>query len=356
MASSYLGHQEVVSRAVLLLFIPILALTTLLGEAGFRSLLARLERGRFSLERTLLAGSPAAVGAWVAEEGNPVESLVRQGVDIAGYVADPESAGAGLPPLDGGMIPWLGGRDEILEVVRRYRISQVVFWERPTDDDETWRRLAGLRRLRIRLRWNIPDVWLLAARTRTEMFGGRLSAVQETSSGTVLKGLARRAVALPTGLLRGLVGWLPWLVMKIFLVPGGRARVERVRLSDLWGHDPEVLLSLDGNGRPRSLVWQWHLAWPLLRGHLGLVGPRASLGEQKVFSREPDAVLAFWRSAPSVPGLTGSWAAAGSSGTGAFQAIIKQLWRDPGGFGTLVPAGDPVPEPEEYSRTDGEVS
>jgi N-acetylglucosaminyl-diphospho-decaprenol L-rhamnosyltransferase len=354
MASTYLGHLEVISRAVLLIFIPLLAVATLLGETGFRALLRRLERGRLSLERTLLVGGPREVGEWLAGSRDLAGSLVGQGVDIAGYLADPETPGSGLPPLGGGAVPWLGTRAEILEVVQRYRISQVVFWERPEATPAGWRDLAGLRRLRIRLRWQIPDVWLLAARTRTELFGDRLSAVQNSQGDTVLLAVVQRLVGLVAGLLLGALGWVPWLVLKLGLVPAGRARIERVRVADLWGNDPELILSLGPGGMPRALAWQWRLAGPLLRGRLAVVGPRASLGGAVEYPRGPEAVVGFWQADPAAPGLTGKWAAGGKGSIAGLVAMMRQLWGDPGGFGILLPDGDPAPEPEENSRLGGE--
>jgi N-acetylglucosaminyl-diphospho-decaprenol L-rhamnosyltransferase len=355
MASSYLGHMDVISRAVLLLFIPLLTLTTLLGEVGFRALFARLERGRLSLERTLLVGSPSGIAAWLAGSRGLAEHLVGHGVDIAGYIANPESSGSGLPPLGGGAIPWLGPNDRILEVVQRYRISQVVFWERPAADATAWRDLAGLRRLRVRLRWQVPDVWLLAARTRAELFGGQLSAVQGSQSTTVLKVLASRAVSLVAGLFLGLLGWLPWLLIKLVLAPRGRSRVERVQVTDLWGHDPELLLALDSAGLPRALPWQWRLSGALMRGRLSVFGPRSYLGGQVDFPEGPDGVLEFWQTDPAAPGLTGKWASGGATGLSAGLNILKQLWSDPGGFGTVVSPDAAAPEPDSFSRPGGEV-
>ena len=349
MASSYLGHLDVISRAVLLMFIPLMAVTTRLGEAGFSAALGRLEKGRLSLERTLLVGNPREIGAWLAGSHNLADHLVGQGVDIAGYLATPESPGSGLPPLGGGAVPWLGTRAEILEVVLRYRISQVVFWERPAAEADAWRGLAGLRRLRVRLRWQIPDVWLLAARTRTEPFGGAMSAVQEAQSLTFLKVFTARLAAAVLGLVLGLTAWLPWLFLRFFLVPRRRARIERVQVTDLWGHNPELVLSLGQQGLPRGLIWQWRLAGPLLRGQLGLAGPRASLGGRVDYPRDPAAVVGFWQADPAAPGLSGAWAAGDRTGLPAALSIMKQFWSDPGGFGALAAAGKAAPSTQPSS-------
>lgn len=357
MASSYLGHLEVISRAVLLLFIPFLFLATWVAETGFRRLWARLEKGRLSLERTLLVGQPSEIGAWLADSGRRTEFLIGQGIDLAGYLETPESQGAGLPPLAEGTIPWLGPKEDLLEVVQRYRISQVVFWQHSGRDTVPWMDLGGLRRLRVRLRWQVADAWLLAARTRTEVFGEQLSAVQQTGSGTVIKSLTGRLASVVFGLFLGVVNFPGWLVMKAVLVPRGAARFEQVHLTDIWGHNPQITLALDAEGKPRSLFWQWPLALSLLQGRLGLWGPRASLGGAVSLPDSPGEMVSFWNTEPAPPGLTGAWAgrneysAAGpGSGhlvlkKGSLFKALKRLFSDPGGFTAVASATTPTVDP-----------
>ncbi len=332
LASTYLGHQEVISRAVLLMFVPLLAVATGLGAGVFRRLLLRLEQGHFNLERTLLAGSPGSVQVWLDQ----ARDLTSQGVDLAGYVADP-GAGGGLPPLAGGEVPWLGERSEMLAVVRRYRISQVVFWDSPVvgdpDSDQDWRLLAALRRLRVRLRWHGADAWLLAAGTRPEIFGTELSAVQSGDNGLAARVIGSRLLAVVLGAALGVVGFLPWLWLRLARVPRGRARWERVVAGDLWGHEPVLQVAVDSSGQVLALPWQWRLAGALLRGQLSVFGPRPLTMGRVDAPRTAADVLAFWRSEPRAPGLSGSWAAGGERGN---LAALTRLWRDPGGFGVLA--------------------
>ncbi len=335
LASTYLGHQEVISRAVLLMFIPLLAVVTALGEGMFRRVLRKLERGHFSLERTLLAGSPVAIQQWLES----ARDLTGQGVDLAGYVADP-GEGGGLPPLAGGGVPWLGPRADIVAVVRRYRISQVVFWDSPQTNaagaDGQWQLLAMLRRLRVRLRWHVGGAWLLAAGARPEMFGSELSAVQGSGSGVAVRILVDRVLAIVAGLVLGVVGLLPLLWLQTVRSRSGSARWERFRASDLWGHNPRLTVAVAADGRVLSLPWQWRLAGPLLRGRLAVLGPRPWTMGRVDAPRGAADVLAFWRSEPRAPGLAGGWSyESGQTGPGTAMAILKQLWCDPGGFGVL---------------------
>ena len=337
LASTYLGHQEVISRAVLLMFIPLLAVVTGLGESLFRRVIKKLERGHFSLERTLLAGPPVAIQQWLES----ARDLDGQGVDLAGYLADPVEGG-GLPPLASGEVPWLGRRSDIVEVVRRYRISQVVFWDSPrtanTSDDQQWQLLATLRRLRIRLRWHVGGAWLLAAGTRPEMFGDELSAVQGASSGMVLRVVADRILAWLAGLLLAVLGVVPLLWLRFVQMPAGKAHWQQLAASDLWGHNPHLKVAVSASGHVLSLPWQWHLARPLLLGKLAVFGPRSWTMGRVDAPRSARDVLAFWQSEPQAPGLTGSWCHGPElGGLRALGAALNQLWQDPGGFGVLGP-------------------
>ncbi len=344
LASTYLGHQEVISRAVLLLFIPLLAAVTAWGDALFRSLLQRLERGHLSLERTLLAGSPGPIQKWLES----AHDLTGQGVDLAGYLADPGEA-AGMPPLAGGDVPWLGSREDIVEVVRRYRISQVVFWDSPVAGDAgadgDWQLLAALRRMHVRLRWHVGGAWLLAAGARPEMFGNELSAVQGTGSGMAVRVLFDRALALTAGLLLGVLGFVPWLWLGLVRVPAGSARWEKLTASDLWGHNPRLTVAVAASGLVLPLAWQWRLAGPLLQGKLAVFGPRSWTMGRIDAPRGPSDVLEFWKSEPRAPGLAGSWSdGEGTGSVRAVLAILGQLWQDPGGFGVLGVGTDDTTE------------
>lgn len=324
LASSYLGHQEVVSRAVLLVFVLLLGIFSDLGEALLRKILLRLEKGNLSLERTVLVGSPNEVQAWLAGARN----LASQGIDIAGYVADPEADAPGLPALGGGTLPWLGRQNEIMEVVTRYRISQVVFWQRPLPGSGMYAVLARLRRLRIRLRWQVEDVWLLQARARAEEFGGAPSAVQDGDSVSMLRMAVSRSGAFCMGLGLGFFGFIPWLGLQFLGKPKGWAHEKLLLTHDLWGHDPVVKLMVGRSGKTLPLIWQFPLAGLLLGGRLVVWGGHAAAGVPATEPVDYVAAGTFWSLRPDLPGLTGSWAKDGEN----FLAPLKSLWNDPGGF------------------------
>lgn len=346
LAATYLGHLDVVSRAVLLLFIPLLGLLTFAGDRLVRRSRRRLERGRFTLERTLLAGPPARVTAWLASVRDPV----RRGIDVAGYVAEPPG-GAGLPALGGGEVPWLGRPGEIPEIVRRYRVSQVVFWEEagprsPAD----WAVLATLRRERIRLRWPLDAAWLAVAGDHVETFGDDLSAVHVPGNASPLAGLGARLGGIAAGLTLGLVAAPAWLWLRSIVLGRGGAVLVPVALSDQWGHDPVLTLAVDRSGRVMPLYRQWKLAGALVVGQVAVSGPRPQTGGRRETPQSPAAVLAFWKDVPRAPGLTGPWAAAPAGRQPGFAARFRQLWRDPGGFGQLAPSRTTTPVPAAADR------
>ena len=344
LAATYLGHLDVISRAVLLMFIPLLAISTALGARGVYQIMRRLEKGHLSLERTLLVGQPDRLQSWIIETGK----LVDQGVDVAGYVCEPPVGEDGLPPLADGEIPWLGSPSSLLEVVRRYRISQVAFWDRPVNDPQTWLQVAGLRRLRIRLRWNLDDVWLLASGAQAEDFAGGISAVQGLGSGSALRSAFDKGISFLFGALTSLWSWLPWLYLKWVRTRGDSAKIERITANDIWGNNPRLTVAVGPNGQLLSLPWQFGLMRGLVLGRLRLFGPKASLSSVKFQPSRSHDLVGFWKDEPGAPGLTGSWAGRkashpeyehGQLGVAkksvSLFSIIKQLWCDPGGFGVI---------------------
>lgn len=338
LASTYLGHLEVVSRAVLLGFIPLFALLTGLAERLLHRGLRRLEVGHLSLERTLMVGDPTLLRAWLADAGD----LTAQGVDVAGYLAEPGDAEA-LPPLAGG-VPWLGRPVEAADMAVRYRISQVVFWTLPGRGDPLWCAVGALRRLRIRLRWQVDGAWLLAARAHAEVFGGRPSAVQATGGRRAMHALVRRLSGLAGGVALGTLGLLPWLLWRVGAARRN-GRMIRPELVDRWGQITSLRLAVDSGGQVLALPWQWPLAADLLTGRLNLWGDRARPAATAVASAENDP-LEFWNAEPSAPGLTGPWAR---------PAVWGRLWRDPGGFGTVAQANPEIRSPQEIAAPGGEA-
>lgn len=177
LASTYLTHQQLYSRAVLLLFVPLLAMAQAAGDALFRALRRRMELGYLSLERTLLVGPAAAIGAWLDACGDCREA----GLDPVGYL-DAEPQGPGGRPLRRGEVPWLGGPEALLPAVERYRVSQVAFWQWPSADPADRELVEQLRRRHLRLRWLLQVAWPLEMGARPEPFGPAASVVLEPSS------------------------------------------------------------------------------------------------------------------------------------------------------------------------------
>ena len=356
LASTYLGKQEVISRAVLLLFIPLFALTTALGEDLFRSLRRRLEFGYFSLERTLLVGAPAALQSWLEK----VRDLRLLGIDPVGYVAEPTSPESpALPPLSGGEVPWLGRWADLLSAVQKWRISQIVFWVQPRHNALDAGTLAKLRRMRIRLRWRIDETWLLAAGARAEQFGGEVSALLEPGTGSALGSLLTRLMGLGVALLLAIIAAPFYLWLRLVAQRRGTAVVYPVSCDSGWGIVDQLRIVCSREGRVLPLWWQWFFVPALWQGRLHVWGARLQLAARRDASPSPLETAEFWRHGHDRPGLTGPWAgetraknaAADMVPTGgptdltfSFAATwimicytVRSLLLDPGGLGRVPP-------------------
>ncbi len=312
LAGSYLGRQQTMSRAALVLFLGFFAVLAWLGERVLHRLRRRLERGYFSLERTLLVGRPQDLEAWLAGCPRPR----AQGIDPVGYVTPPGVADDGAPALAQGEIPWLGAAVDLPALAERLRVSQIVFWQQPAALGTARRDLARLRRASVRLRWRIDEAWLLTARARGELFGAAPSGVLDPDDRRVFD----RGLAFAAGLALAAVTLPSRIWQRLFAEPRGWRRRERVDCRTAAGHNLTLDVSCDPDGRVRPLWEQWGLAPALLRGRVFLTGER-------LVASDGDPDLAFWQLDAARPGLTGAWAASRTA-----------FWRDPGGLGRVTAA------------------
>ncbi|MFH1842903.1 MAG: glycosyltransferase [bacterium] len=377
LASTYLSHQQVFSRAVLLIFVPLFAVASLLGELLFHALRRRMERGYLSLERTLLVGELPQLRDWLLR----TTDLRWLGIDAVGYLTDRSETGStALPPLGQGEVPWLGSRLDIPDVVTRYRVSQVVFWGQPRTDPRERQLLATLRRQRIRLRWRMDEAWLLAAGVRSEYFGDEVSAVLEPAAGSMIRMLGQRVVDLVTACVLIPFTLVPYLWQRFGAGGIAAGAVRQVRILTDRGDPFPLSVACHTTGKVRTLGWQLPMAVALLRGRLGLFGARPQ--PERLAGVEPDEPEPgqFWQSGLLRPGLSGIWAIhhRGRSGTrgvaggdplpnspspfsfpllwSTIRDILKQLLLDPGGLDRL-PSGTDNPSPENaVSRSHREVS
>lgn len=323
-ASTYMSHQHVYSRVVLLLFWPLLLGTLLLSETAFLALRRRMERGYLSLERTLLVGDAAAIRDWMEHGPDPRGC----GLDVVGYLAvdgagDVAEAGLALGGLDA---PRLGAPADLVDIVDRYRIAQVVFWQWPTGAAPELRALALLRRRRVRLRWRVDSAALLQAGARAEEFGGAASAVLDPGPARPGRDIAGRLAAASLGLLllpvcltaAGLAGLRRgWGSRDFRAAPAGEESLART-----WR------LVCGRDGRPCGLLWQPALARSLITGRLSLSGaPLVPCGPHGA-PPPPGALADPWRLEPPAAGLGGAWAGRGA-------ARFRRALRDPAGISRL---------------------
>jgi hypothetical protein len=336
LAASYLGREDVVSRAVLLTLLVVYTGLTAWASGVVGRLLRRLERGYLTLERTLLVGPRPALDRWLQGVGQPRE----QGIDVVGYATDEPPPAGGHPALADGDVPWLGAPQDLPGLSERFRVSQVAFWQgrgpagmRPAD-------LARLRRGRIRLRWIVEDAWLLAVGARAERFGASASGVLEPDDGEVLRRWAQRPLDLALGSLVLLAGLLDWPARRRAL-RDGRWRRETVDVADGGAHNGAVTRLVRRDGRRLPLWRQPDLGRALLDGRLAVVG--APPGRP---AADADLVAVLRETGASRPGLTGRWAA-------DHGGILATLVHDPGGW---EQAAEHTPGPANRRNGEEEVS
>lgn len=315
LASTYLSHQNVYSRAVLLMFVPVFALTSGLVENIFHSLRRRMEAGRFNLERTLLVGEPGQLTAWLTG------SLPARdpGIDPVGWL---DTTDSDRRPLCAGGLPCLGGPDDLERVVGRYRVSQVVFWRWPRPGDGDLALLERLHRRRIRLRWRVDEASLFAAGARAETFAGSDTAVLEPGEASAAAALLRRLGDILGGALLAVISAPAYFLLRPV---AGLASAPAPSLAGPGGRSaPQVVR--DASGAVRPLWWQAPLAVSLLSGRLTLWGSRPGDSGSRA---GPDG----WRLDLRKPGLTGRWA--GPSPRDPWRTLL----RDPGGLSGLETTG-----------------
>ncbi|MBU0741841.1 glycosyltransferase [bacterium] len=324
LASTYLSHQSVYSRAVLLLFIPLFALTVTVGERLFRRLRESMEHGYLSLERMLLVGAPREIGAWLTAAGD----LRELGLDAVGYLTDAKRDEA--VPLARGEVPCLGDVGQLAAVVQRYRIAQVVFWRWPDGGLKELRDLALLRSRRIRLRWRVDEASLLQEGARHEAFGKDVSAVLDPGTVNPVTTTLGRLVDVACGLVSTLLTLAPFAVSGLF--PGWTWRRVRVHPRGAPESAWTQRLVYGSDGKPRGMPWQAPLCWSLLRGRLAMRGvPLATAALEAGQAEQSDTLREMWRLSLPSAGLTGDWAGAGTG------AKILAIWLEPAGvtrFGT----------------------
>jgi len=317
-ASTWLSHQAVYSRAVLLMFFPLLVLTSELGERWLRHGRGRMERGWLSLERTLLVGGAEDVVAWLATR----QDQRADGLDVVGWLHPLSSIVPDYVVAD--HVPCLGSEVILTSVVERHRIAQVVFWSWPRGDLRELRALARLREARIRLRWCVPEAGLVAAGARP--FGDEIPAslVLDPGPANPAGAILRRTVDVSAGLL--VLPWAGCLSVIARLIPGWSSKRLDVVSESCSNHSWSLTLLCDGQERPRPLPWQSGLILALIRGGLTLTGPTIL----EVSEAERGSLNEAWSLTLPRPGLTRP--------NRGFDHCCSRLYHDPAGISAALAA------------------
>ena len=300
LAATFLSHQRLYSRPVLLIFVPVFWLALSAVGVLYAVLRSRLERDHLSLERTILVGCPPALATWLEAHGD----LRRDGVDPVGYVCDAPPGGPDPGSLCGGEVPWLGRRADLLPIVLRHRVSQVVFWDWSPRDSAGAGELRALHHEHIRLRWHLADDGLLTT-VRPEAFGGASTLVLEPHAGLGAGQLAGAFADRLAGVMLLAVSGLPYLLAHPGTRAGGLATYA-------WrpngaARSPRLRLVAGPDGHPRRLWWQAPLGLDLVLGRVTVFtseaapGPMTSIWSDLAFAPEEFTPVAAEDGPPARP-------------------------------------------------------
>lgn len=319
LASTWLSHQDVYSRAVLLVFIPMFALTSQLSSRFYHWMIGRMEQGNLALERTIFVGRPQQIREWQLSG----ESARSAGLDPVGYLL-PERAGRDPEKSFDFDLPCLGSVDALVDTVDRYHVSQVVFWEWPRGELQELHSLTHLRRQRVRLRWLVNEAALLSQGARADDFASGTSIVLDPALTAVPGILLEKSGRLLAGLLLFLIGF-PLVTLGRGLI-GWRIREVNLEPGDDPATSPALRVVVNADGKIRHLMAQPWLGIALLQARMGLTGQPVTVhGNTKAQSMKQ-----AWQLQSRRPGLTGSWA-----GESLGQRLAA-LWRDPANLSTLL--------------------
>jgi len=305
MSTTFLTKERIVSRAVILLSVPLLVLLSLLLRAGLRRLHRAFLRFNFDLRRLLIVGS--------AEEAQQLGTLILRhpeiGLDLVGRVAAEGDDAAGA----------MGTLAALERISEDERVQEVLFAPSVSNLSDLASTLVWCRQRNIDLRVLSDLAGVVSRGAVVEDWLG-LPAISFRMEGLYplqrfVKRLADLLLAMPALCLTLLPGLLHLLRSR--RQAGGGLR--RYRIAGRGGRNTLLPLPVDAAGRPLSdLLNPWaYIA--LLRGELSLVGP---------MPRSPEAAAApeLAELLAMRPGLTGYWRRRGDEERPGTLARMDQLY------------------------------
>jgi GT2 family glycosyltransferase len=318
LASTWLSHQAVYSRAVLLLFIPLFGLSSYFSSRFHRWLTDRMEKGSLTLERTVFVGTPHQVEAWSRRGRKSREA----GLDPVGFLL-PDHVGFDASSVVIDDLPCLGSVKGIIDIVERYHVSQVVYWDWPRGELQALHSLSRLRDRRVRLRWLVEEAALVDLGARADDFADAPSIVLDPDMKAMPSLLLERVGHIMAGVLLLLIG-LPGVLIGRVLA-GCSVRDFKFENDQDRRHNLQLKIVLDERKGVAKLALQPWLGWALLTSKLNIWGPRLILPGEA----EHQTLRQAWQLDRSRPGLTGEWAAAD------LRTRLLSLWHDPAGLSIL---------------------
>ena len=284
MSTTFLTHERVVARTVVLVSVPLFILFSLFLRSSLRRLHRVLLRYNFDLRRLLIVGSKQE-----AEDlGNLVMRHPEIGLEIIGRIAVGESERNGA----------LGREEDLRRVSEDERVQEILFAPSVTDGNLLAETITWCRTRNVDLRVLSELTGVIGQRANIDEFLG-LPAISYRMGGVYplqrfLKRCTDMAVALPALLLTFIPGLLHLLISR-----SGGGGLRRRRLALLGGRFCTLALPMRGGGGKIASdllnPWAFHA---VLVGRLSLVGPMPRLSKSDRSESDPP---------PMRPGLTGYW-------------------------------------------------
>ncbi|MCP4548892.1 MAG: glycosyltransferase [bacterium] len=286
MSATYLTHERVVSRVVILLSVTLMIFFTLFLRTCLRRLHRAFLRYNFDLRRVLIVGSP--------EEAHELGGLILKhpelGLDLVGRVSASDIDGQGA----------LGRLAELETISVDERVQEIIFAPSLSALTAVASTLLWCKRRSIDLRVLSEMAGVMSRGAAVEDFLGRPAIAYRMEGLYPLQHFLKRAFDIVWSLPLCLISLVPGLLVRSTLRGRGVRVPMQVPVLGRGGNVVQLPLVMNDRNRILSDLCNPWLYLAVLTGHLSLVGPAPRL-RPDMRDMDMEDILAMR------PGLTGYW-------------------------------------------------
>ncbi|MBN2171146.1 MAG: glycosyltransferase [Candidatus Krumholzibacteriota bacterium] len=303
MTTTFLTHERIVSRAIILLSVPLLILAAFLLRRVLRLIHRAFLRYRFDLRRVLVVGTAAEA----ASLGDLVLRHPETGLELVGRIAAGEdTAGA------------LGGLDDLERVAESERVQEILLAPSAAAREAVGSTLVWCRRRSVDLRV-LSDLGGLVSRgASVEDFLGLPGVAYRMAGLWPLQRFFKRLTDLTCALPALALTLLPGLVHGVACRLRGQRSLRRLRAAGKGGQPVTLPVAVHGERSVSDLLAP-RLYLAVLRGRLSLVGPLPRPPAEAAAPELRDLLVLR-------PGLTGYWRRYGIQTDAASLAGMDRLY------------------------------